>query len=225
MKKVLMLTHSAGFKHDYLPLAEEVIKQIGKESGNFEATTTKDCSLINEENLKNYDGLIFATTGELPMSDEQKAALIDFVKVDGKAFIGIHNATDTFYEFPEYGEMIGGYFKGHPWSQRVDVIVEDRDHPSTKHLNSVEMGILEEIYTFKNWSRDKTRVLVSLDNNSVDLSNGNREDDDYALVWCHEYGEGRVFYTGFGHYKEIWGYEKFRKHLLNGIRWAMGVVD
>lgn len=225
MKKVLMLTHSAGFKHDYLPVAEEVIKQIGKESGAFSATTTKDCSLINEENLKNYDALIFATTGELPMSDEQKNALINFVKVDGKGFIGIHNATDTLYEFSEYGEMLGGYFNGHPWSQRVDVIVEDRDHPSTKHLDSEEKGILEEIYTFRNWSRDKTRVLASLDNNSVDLSKGNREDNDYALVWCHSFGKGRVFYTGFGHYKEIWEYKKFHKHLLGGIQWAMGVVD
>lgn len=224
MKKILMLSHSAGFKHDYLPLAEEVITQIGKESGAFETTTTLDCSLINAENLENYDALIFATTGELPMSDEQKSALIDFVK-SGKGFIGIHNATDTFYKFAEYGEMIGGYFSGHPWSQQVDVIVEDRDHPSTKHLNPVERGILEEIYTFRNWSRDNTRVLASLDNNSVDISKGNREDNDYALVWCHSYGEGRVFYTGFGHYKEIWAYDKFRKHLLGGIQWAMGVVD
>lgn len=222
MKKVLMLTHSAGFKYSYLPFAEVVIKKIGKESGAFETTTTQDCSSINAENLKSYDALIFATSGELPMGYEQKRALIDFVKVDGKGFVGIHNAADTFHNFPPYGEMIGGYFNGHPWSQKVDVIVEDINHPSTSHLDHFERDVPEEIYTFRNWSRKNTNVLLSLDNNSVDLKKGIREDNDYALAWCHNYGKGRVFYTSLGYYKETWKYEKFRKHLLGGIQWAMG---
>ncbi len=223
MKKILMLTHSAGFKHDYLPVASEVVKELGKESGAFEATTTEDCSLINADNLKNYDALIFATTGELPMSDEQKTALIDFVS-SGKAFIGIHNATDTFYNFSEYGEMIGGYFSGHPWTQEVVICVEDRNHPSTRHLDE-SFKVSDEIYTHRNWSRDKTHVLMSLDNDSIDLSKGNREDNDYAMAWCHDYGKGRVFYTALGHPKEIWQDERLRKHLLGGILWAMGDAD
>ena len=103
--KVLMLTHSAGFKHDCLPVAEKSIRQLGKESGVYEATVTEDCSIVNADNLKRYDVLIFCTTGELPMSEDQKLALIDFVK-SGKGFVGIHNATDTFYKFCQYGEML-----------------------------------------------------------------------------------------------------------------------
>lgn len=223
MKKLLMLTHSAGFKHDYLPNAEEAVKEIGRESGQFSATATQDCSLINAENLKNYDALLFATTGELPMSDEQKTALIDFVK-SGGTFIGVHNATDTFYKFPEYGEMIGGYFSGHPWTQEIVANVEDREHPSTRHLEP-SFSTFEEVYTHRNWSREKTHVLISLENGSVDLSKGNREDNDYALAWCHNYGKGRVFYTAFGHPKEVWHEEWLRKHLLNGILWAMELVE
>lgn len=223
MKKLLMLTHSAGFEHDYLPTAEKVVTEIGVASGRFETTTTQDCSLIHAKNLKQYDALLFATTGELPMSDAQKQALIGFVK-SGGAFIGVHNATDTFYEFSEYGEMIGGYFDGHPWTQEIVAVVEDADHPSTRHLEP-SFTVFDEIYIHRDWSREKTHVLIRLDNASVDVSKGKRADQDYALAWCHPYGEGRVFFTAFGHPKELWAESWFRNHLLGGILWAMDRVE
>ncbi len=218
--KVLFLTHSAGFKHDYLPVASEVIPELGRESGQFEATVTDDCSLVNAENLKDYDVLIFATTGELPMSDDQKQSILDFVR-SGKGFVGIHNATDTFYEYEPYGEMIGGYFSGHPWHQEVEIRVEDTNHPATRHLGE-SFKVVDEIYTHRNWSRDKTHVLMSIVNDSVDISKGTRDDHDYAMGWCHNYGKGRVFYTALGHPKELWHQDFFQKHLLEGILWAAG---
>ena len=223
MKNILFLIHSAGFRHDYLPVAADVLKEIGKRSGLFNIIPTEDCSLINPKNLTKLDALIFATTGELPMNKEQKVALLNFVK-QGKGFLGIHNATDTFYKFPEYGEMLGGYFNGHPWTGEVYVIVEDQKHPATRHLPK-RFKVKEEVYTFKNWSRDKTHVLISLDTSSVDLSKGNRPDNDYALVWCHNYGEGRVFYTAFGHFKELWHEQWFQKHLLGALKWITKIED
>jgi len=223
VRKLLMLTHSAGFKHDYLPTARETVREIGDSSGMFQTLDTEDCSPVNAENLREFSAVLFATTGELPMNEEQKQALVRFVK-QGKGFIGVHNATDTFYEFPEYGEMIGGYFQAHPWTQEVTAIVEDQTHPATRHLPKT-FRVKEEVYTFKNWSREKTHIMISLDKNSVDLSKGTRPDNDYALCWCHNYGRGRVFYTAFGHFKEIWGEEWLRKHLLNGILWAMKLTE
>ncbi|HKS42226.1 MAG TPA: ThuA domain-containing protein, partial [Blastocatellia bacterium] len=163
-RKVLYLTHSAGWKHDVLPFSEEIMKQIGARSGAFEATTTKDCSLLSRESLKQYDAVVFYTTGELPISDEQKAAFLDFIK-SGKGFVGIHSATDTFYKWPEYGELIGGYFNEHPWHQDVTIKVEDRRHPATKHLES-SFKIKDEIYQFKEFSRSRVHVLMSLDTSS-----------------------------------------------------------
>ncbi len=216
--KVLMSRHSEGFEHAYLPHAEVAVKKLGKESGLFEAVTTARSSLITADELAKYDVLVLATTGELPMDDEQKAALLEFVR-GGKGFVGIHNATDTFYQWPEYGEMIGAYFAGHPWTQEVGVIVEDTEHPATAMLGQ-SFRVMDEIYTFKSWSRDATHVLMSLDNTSVDLSKGNREDNDYALAWCHEYGEGRVMYTGLGHPPELWDEPWFLEHILECIKWA-----
>lgn len=220
MKKILMVTHSAGFKHEYLPKAVEVIKMLGENSQKFSLDVDEECKILKKENLKNYHCLIFATTGELPIRDEDKLSLINFVK-SGGGFVGIHNATDTFYKFPEYGEMLGGYFNGHPWSEEVRIITEDFNHPATSHLPPV-FSVKEEVYVFKNWSRERTRVLLKLDNTSVDISKGNREDNYYAICWCHNYGKGRVFYTAFGHYLEIWEKDWFKKHLLGGILWSIG---
>jgi uncharacterized protein len=220
--KVLYLTHSAGFKHDVLPLSEQILKQVGERSGAFEVTATQDCSLVSRDNLKQYDAVVFYTTGELPISDEQKAAFLDFVK-SGKGFVGIHSATDTFYKWAEYGEMIGGYFDQHPWHQDVTVKVEDRRHPATRHLDT-PFKIKDEIYQFKNFSRDRVHVLLSLDTGSVDLALPavHRADKDFALAWWRNYGRGRVFYTALGHRAEVWQDERFQQHLLGALRWAVG---
>lgn len=219
---ILMLRHSAGFEHSYLPDAEVTIKQIAKANG-WNATTTHFCQRITAEALEKLDLLIFATTGELPFDDAQKSAIINFVK-GGKGFMGIHNATDTCYEWAEYGQMTGGYFNGHPWSEKVRVTVEDQDHPATRMLGP-SFELTEEVYTFKAWDRGKTRVLLSLDKDSVDASKGNRADADYAMGWCHEYGKGRVMYTGLGHYDHIWHEEWMQQHITGGMKWAARLED
>jgi len=220
--KALYLTHSAGFKHDVLPLSEQVLKEIAARS-DIDVTATQDCSMVSREGLKPYDAVVFYTTGELPMSDEQKAALIDFVK-SGKGFVGIHSATDTFYNWAEYGEMIGGYFDGHPWHQEVAIRVEDPRHPATRHLGA-SFKIADEIYQFKNFSRERVRVLMSLDPGSVDLTKPGvrRADKDFALAWQRDFGRGRVFYTALGHRPEVWRDERYQRHLVEGLRWAMGL--
>ena len=217
--RVLYLTHSAGFKHQVLPLSEKMFQEMGERSG-FDLTATQDCSLISKAGLAPYRVVAFYTTGELPMSEDQKAALLDFVK-SGHGFVGIHSATDTFYKWSDYGEMIGGYFDGHPWHQEVAINVEDRKHPATKHLGA-SFKITDEIYQFKNFSRDRVHVLLSLDVASVDLSKKgvNRTDKDFANSWTRSYGNGRVFYTALGHRDEVWQDERFQQHLIGGVRWA-----
>ena len=219
---LLMLRYSGGFEHSYLPNAEVAIKQLGKKYG-WGVTTTHLCSRINAEALSKLDVVVFATTGSLPFDASQKEALLNFVK-SGKGFVGIHNATDTGYDWAEYGEMIGGYFNGHPWTQEVGVIVEDITHPASRSLGT-GFKVFDEIYTFKNWDRNKTRVLMRIDNSTVDISKGNRPDNDYALAWCHNYGHGRVMYTGFGHPDDLWQQEWFMNHIAGCIKWAARLED
>lgn len=171
-KRLLVLTQSKGFVHDVVrrgksgdpALVEKVLTEMGKKSGDFEAVCSQDARKdITAENLKNFDAVFFYTTGELDLSDTQKADLISFIRNKGKGFAGSHSATDTFYKWKQYGEMIGGYFDGHPWHEKIKVVVEDPKHPATKHLDRT-FEITDEIYQFKApYDRKDLRVLMRMD--------------------------------------------------------------
>ena len=223
-QRLLYLTHSAGYRHEVLPVSHGAVRGLGRTAG-FDVTVSEDASVISDAGLRDYDAVFFYTSGELPLSDAQRRALSAFVK-GGKGFVGAHSAADTLYRWPEYGEMLGGYFDGHPWHTTVGIRVEDRAHPATRHLPA-RFELADEIYQFKSWSRERVHVLLSLDPASVELSvpGVNRTDRDFALAWTRRHGEGRVFYTALGHNAEVWRDERFTSHLLGGIRWAMGAKD
>src|SRR5688572_13775224 len=123
-KKVLFLSHSAGFVHDVakrpapdrLSLAESELIAIVKDE--YAVDATQDCAVLTPEKLKTYDAVVFYTTGELPAPPGGAQALIDYVR-GGGGFVGIHCAADTWYKVPAYGEMLGGVFEAHPWNQAV----------------------------------------------------------------------------------------------------------
>ena len=219
--RVLYVTHSVGFKHDVVPESEKVLTDLGRRHG-FAVTIERDASRITAETLRPYGAVMFYTTGELPWSDEQKADFMTWLK-SGRGFVGVHSATDTFYEWPEYGRMIGGYFDEHPWHEEVTLKVEDRTFPATRHLGPT-WTVTDEIYQFRNYSRANTHVLLSLDTRSVDLTKKGvkRTDGDFAIAWHHPWGQGRVFYTALGHRPEVWQSDAYQKHLVGGLQWALG---
>ena len=221
LPRVLYVTQSAGFAHPVLPLSEQILPALGREHEAFEVDVARDVSGITAENLARYRAVVFYTTGELPMDASQKAAFLDFIR-SGNGFVGVHSATDTFYDWAEYGELIGGYFDNHPWRQEVAVRVEDRGHPATHHLGA-SFRISDEIYQFKSWDRARVDVLLNLDPSSVDTETDgvHRTDGDFALAWTRNYGAGRMFYTALGHEDDVWRDPRFQKLLVEGIGWAM----
>ena len=181
--------------------------------------------------LKQYDAVIFAnTTGDLPLPDNQ--AFLDWIK-SGKGFVGMHAATDTFHGFQPYLEMIGAEFKHHgPKQGTVDVLNQDQECPICKHLEA-DWKVLDEIYQFTNFSPAKVHGLLTLDKNPETGEPGH-----YPISWCKEYGKGRVFYTSLGHREDVWDpntpasfkrqnskevAEAYQKHILEGIKWALGL--
>ncbi|HUI44213.1 MAG TPA: ThuA domain-containing protein [Terriglobia bacterium] len=220
--RLLYLTLSAGFKHDTVAPSRGIVTEIGKASGAFDVTVADDVSPFTDANLKNYDAVMFYTTGELPMSAPQKEALLDFVR-SGHGFVGVHSATDTFYMWPEYLEMIGGYFNDHPWHQNVTVDVVDPGNPIVSAL-APSFQINDEIYQMSDFQYRDSHVLLRLDPNSVDLNKAgvHRRFYGWPLAWTRNYGEGRVFYTALGHELAVWKDPRYQQMLLNGIKWAMG---
>ncbi|HEY2842842.1 MAG TPA: ThuA domain-containing protein [Bryobacteraceae bacterium] len=225
-RRVLYLTATYGFRHEAsIDASIQVMQDLAKASGIFEVVNTEDVSLINADNLRNYDAVYFFTSGELPLSDRQKADLLDFVR-QGKGFGGSHSATDTLYTWPEYGAMIGGIFDGHPWTQEAAEDVEDPESAIVKHM-SPGFRALEEFYQFRNFSRDNVRVLLTLNTSSVDLNADgvNRTDGDFASVWIRKYGLGRVFYSAFGHFEDSFRLPMFRTMLMQALLWLTGEIE
>jgi len=229
---LLMVTYSGAYQHEVVrreppdrpSIAERTVVELGQRSGAFDVSrlcTSDELARLTVEALAGSRAVLFFTTGSLPLRQEVRRALFDFVRRGG-GFVGVHSATDTWYEVGDYGALVGAYFDGHPWHQRVRVVVEDPAHPSTRHLGE-GFEITDEIYQFRAWSRTKVHVLLRLDPRSVDIGKGKRADRDYALAWLKRYGGGRVFYTALGHRPEVWEDERFRRHLLEGIRWVLGL--
>lgn len=232
-KKLLFIGQTKGFQHDSVSNAAGTLYKLGQESGVWDTYIKTDCQLVtkkklggNAKNLDYFDAVAFYTTGELDMDDSQKADLLSFVKEDGKGFIAIHSGTDTFYKWPEYGDMVGGYFDGHPWNTfDAHLIVEDPAFPGMKYLPKTFV-MKDEIYQARNFSREKSRVLLRLDENTVDLTKKgvNRTDKDFAVIWAHNYGKGRVLYNGLGHPEEVWDRPDIQKMWIDQVKWAMGVI-
>ncbi|MGI8743614.1 MAG: ThuA domain-containing protein [Bryobacteraceae bacterium] len=234
-KKLLAIGEVKGYQHDSVSHALATIERLGRKSGIFDTYIRTDTELItkqklaagNAKNLDYFDAVLFYTTGELDMNDQQKKDLLAFVHDDGKGFVGAHSAIDTFYTWLEYGDMTGGYFDEHPWGVfDAPVIVEDPNFPAMKAFPP-EFTIHDEIYQAKDFSRDKVRVLARLDASKLDLTNKKvkRTDQDFAVAWARQYGKGRVFYSTFGHTETSWDRPDVQTMYLEAIKWAMGLTQ
>jgi uncharacterized protein len=219
--RILYFTHSAGYRHEVIPTSQAVLRQLGENSRAFKVTTTEDVSAFTTENLRHYAAVMFFTTGELPMSDAQKAALLAFVR-SGRGFLGVHSATDTFYMWPDYRKLVGGYFNEHPWHQQVTVDVADPGNPLVGFL-APAFTINDEIYQIRDFDAPASRVLLRLDPKSVDLeaNNVHRQDYGWPLAWTRSFGRGRVFYTALGHEETVWRDPRYQQMLTNAILWTM----
>lgn len=216
---VLVFSKTAAYRHEAIPDGIRAIEELGKEQG-WTVSTTEDAGIFSDESLARFDAVVFLlTTGDVLDSDQQ-AAFERFMK-KGKGYVGIHSASDTEYDWPFYGSLVGAYFRSHPLIpqfQQATYRIEDRDHPATRHLPPSWVRT-DEHYSFRENPRGKVQVLVSLDEKSYEPGDGAM--GDHPVVWCRELeGGGRSFYTALGHTKESYSDPLFRRHLASAIAWA-----
>jgi hypothetical protein len=236
LKHILVIGQTKGFEHDSVPEGMAAVYNMGHDTGLWEATLRTDTELItkktldrNARNLDYFDAIVFvSTTGELDLDDAQKKDMMSFIKDEGKGFVGVHAALDTNYKWPEYGEMIGGWFDQHPWfTFNAPIINEDPSFPAVRHFPAAFIKY-DEIYQPKEWSRDKVHVLLSLDPTKLNYENNprvHRTDRDFAVAWDKMYGKGRVFYSTLGHTQESWSDPDIRKMYFEAIRWVLGMTE
>ncbi|MEW2516292.1 ThuA domain-containing protein [Streptomyces sp. NPDC046870] len=218
-KRVLVFSKTAGFRHDSIPEGVAALRQLGA-SGGFTVDATEDAGAFTRSTLRRYDAVVFlSTTGDV-LDSAQQAAFEDYVH-HGGGYVGVHAAADTEYDWAFYGGLAGAYFQSHPAIQPATVRVEDRAHPATSGLART-WNRTDEWYNYRSNPRERAHVLASLDESSY---TGGTMNGDHPIAWCQEYQGGRAFYTGGGHTKESYADPEFRRHLLGGIRYAIGAAQ
>ena len=222
--RVLVYSGSTGYRHESIPAAVASIKSLGEKAG-YVIDTSEDSAVFTAENLAKYKALVLVSTSTDPKNPDsewfagaRRDALQGFLK-GGKGVIGLHAAADSHYNWGWYGQMIGGYFERHPkGTPKGTVTVVDAKHPATAKLpKTLERN--DEWYYYKDF--DPTmRVLITIDPKSI--GDGEPDVNPNPLVWCHDFGGGRVFYRALGHTNESWS-EPYMIHLMTGaLAYAVG---
>jgi putative membrane-bound dehydrogenase-like protein len=201
--EILFLGHES--KHHNSEKATEILSQeLFKDGINITYTTNPDD--LNEENLSQYDGLVLYANHD-SIKAAQAAALLKFVE-SGKGFIPIHCASYCFRNSPEVVELIGGQFKSHEWDS----------FPA--HIIKPEHVVMKGVDAF--WTTDETYVHDKISKQIEVLTERVEGDHHEPYTWVRSYGEGRVFYTAYGHDERTWRNPAFLRLLKNGILWAVG---
>ncbi len=224
--------------HPSIPYGNYAIELMGRRTGAYQAVFSNDIAIFRPENLKQFDAICFNNTvGVLFDDPELRQSLLSFVN-NGKGLIGIHAAAATFCQWPKYdqwpafGEMLGGYENGgHPWrpDETITLKPDDPNHPINAAFKGRSFQIADEVFQFQHpYSRDRLRVLLSIDIERTDMSPTRRflperaKDKDFAMSWIRQHGNGRVFYSSLGHNAHIFWNAPVLEHFLAGFQYALG---
>ena len=223
-KRVLIYTHNGkGYVHENISASVEALKKLCAENG-YEAEASDDPSVFAPEKLKKFHCIIFSNTNNEAFETEaQKQAFMSYTQ-NGGGFVGIHSASGSERQWPWFWAMLGGKFVRHPELQPFTIKVIDKTHPSTSFLN--DTWAWEDECYFINQLNPDIHVVLAVDLTTIKDEKkaeypGTTFGDLFPLAWYHEFDGGRQFYTSLGHKAEYYKDEKFLKHLLGGMKWAM----
>ncbi len=216
--RVLVFSKTAGFRHSSIASGLAAIRKLGQENG-FSVDATEDAAAFASKNLARYRAVVFLnTTGDV-LDAAQQDDFERYIQAGG-GYVGIHSATDTEYDWPWYGRLAGAWFVSHPNNPNVrkgTFRVLDKSHPSTEGLPD-RWEREDEFYNFKSID-PSIKVLVDIDEKSYA---GGTNGDKHPMSWYHDFDGGRAFYTNMGHTEETFSEPLFLRHLLGGLRYAMG---
>lgn len=212
--RVIVFSKTAGFRHDSIPEGRAALTDIADRSG-WTFSATEDASVFAEDTLASVDVVVFLSTTGNVLDEPQQAAFERFLS-SGKGFVGIHSASDTEYDWPFYGGLVGAYFREHPAIQQATLHVEDPADPTMVDLPA-SWTRTDEWYSFR--ERPDAHVVMTLDETSYSPGTSTMG-GEHPMTWLHEYEGGRSFYTALGHTKESYSEPLFLEMLTHAIEWA-----
>lgn len=214
-QSIMVFSKTNGYRHKSIETGIRTLDTLAGELGCAIAFS-EDSLDISEARLDTVDVLIFLSTSGDVLNDNQQTAVENFIN-QGKAFIGIHGASATEYDWEWYGGLVGRFFVDHPKVQEATLHIE-KHTPLTEDLPD-SMVTTDEWYNFETPFPESLNILMTLDESSYE---GGKMGNYHPITWCHEYGGGRSFYTALGHTDEIYQNENFRNLIKQAIKWAIG---
>jgi type 1 glutamine amidotransferase len=232
-------TRNGQAQHEFVSHALAVIERLGYESGTYDTAIRTDSHIVAMQpkkttgepasggpSLSNVDAIFFIGHRDVPIDDQQKAELLSFVRDQGKGFVATHQALTALDSWPEFGDLIGARYDGHPWGTSDGTIINEApDFPATRHFPP-SFAFHDEFYQPKAFSRQKSRVLLRLDVSKMPPNAGvNVKDGDLPLAWAHTLGKGRVFYSALGHDASTWDNRDVAQMYFEAIKWTLRLSD
>lgn len=212
---LLIFTKTAGFRHSSIPAGVAMFERIASSAG-YKIRHTEDATVFHPDSLRRFSVIVFlSTTGNILDASQQEA--MEAFMAAGGAFLGVHAAADTEYDWPWYGQMLGARFSSHPDIQQADVVLRDTIHPAVMGLPA-RWQRRDEWYNFRDMAPGLS-TLLTVDETTYD---GGTHGEFHPVSWCHEFGGGRVFYTAMGHTDDSFGEPVFEVHLAGALRWLLG---
>jgi type 1 glutamine amidotransferase len=227
-----------------IPQAEYAMKLLGENTGAFEPVVSDDVAMYLPKNLRQFDAIIMNNSNGPWIRPTEKdmvklkaygpdidaveqllrRSLLEWIS-NGGGVVAYHHAVGGNTHWPQFHDMLGAAYWGHPWNEEVGIKLEEPDHPLLAAFEGKDFRLTEEIFQFRDpYSRKKLRVLLSLDIKTTNMTVPwiHRKDNDFALAWIRQYGKGRVFYCAIGHRTDIWWNPTILRFYLDGIQFATG---
>lgn len=226
---VMDLCVNGGYYHSSIPNGNLALELIGKYTGAYSPVFSNDMKNLRYPAIKQFDAVFLNNAeGEIFIDPDLMNGLLRYVR-EGGGLAGLHSATWANTDVPEYGELFGAQTGAHKYNGEPGTLrVEEPDHPITRHFTEKSFDFVDEYYHFLPdgpYSRDKLRVLLSIDPARTDLSGNQyktRPDNDYGMVWIRSYGKGRVFNCALGHKPEFYETPNMEKLLLAATQFILG---
>jgi scyllo-inositol 2-dehydrogenase (NADP+) len=207
-KKVLAVV--GGGYHDF-DTCGAILKGFLQASGRYQVSLTEDRSVFASGRMASFDACVVYTQGGT-LTDNQLNGLLEFVK-SGKGFVGIHCASDSFTDRPEYIEMVGGRFISH--GPVMEFGVRPRASKTFIEKRVPEFKIFDELYILGDHFPEEVDSMFEA------YWRGRWE----PMGYVKEYGGGKVFYTALGHGPEAFRHPEFQRIVIRGIEYVSGAKE
>ena len=224
MKVLVYTKNGKGYVHDNIPFAVTALQKLASEKG-FTADVTDDPSKFTDQNLANYNLLVFPSTNQDVFdTDEQRVAFRRYIEAGG-GFVGLHSVIGTERSWDWFKKMLGGTFSWHPVFQKYTVRIIDNGHPSMDGIpeaweRSDECYFVKEMYP-------GIRPIMAHDLTTLDKKDSVRIKSSsgpygqlYPAAWYQYYDGGTIWISALGHDKNDYSDPTFMKHVFNGMNWV-----